>query len=390
MKELICTWFGASQYFDYIERLVIAFYIFKTILSDNHTVVEDDEKYLQLLWECIRSQEFKDSIRATYVVSREVKSSEWKMRTSFKSIMTTFVKTYPHLLSNCNSTNEDERLINDKIDQIGSTVDLKKVATRFMSQLNQFMVSMKVVYPILPEPDQLNDMEFLEPDWIKTMLTEFNGIKSELQWFQHVKSKLSTKCITYDVTFNEEEFEYDEEVSPTNKEMNEESVSSENEESKEEVESLEENTNDEDSFEEEGSIKEHSIVLKNKKQKKRHCNVILKDKNCLPNDIHVEETENLSQQIRSNVEYDDFIQEPIIISKKKKKRKVKHGTQLNDITSDVTNMRKDDEMITGNNDLYTCIRNNRSNLFTIVIKDLNKTDFEYFEGVANKYFNLRK
>lgn len=112
------------------------------------------------------------------------------MQTSFKSILTKFVTTYPHLLSN-SKDNDENRLIRAQINEVESTADLKKVSSRFMSQLNQFMISMKVVYPILPEPEQLNEFEFMEPDWIKTMLQEFNGIKSELQWFNLVKRKLS-------------------------------------------------------------------------------------------------------------------------------------------------------------------------------------------------------
>ena len=67
-----------------------------------------------------------------------------------------------------------------------NTLDNRKVSHRYMTQLNQFMVCMKVVYPILPEPEQVNEDEFMEPDWINTILKEFEGINSESQWFEHV------------------------------------------------------------------------------------------------------------------------------------------------------------------------------------------------------------
>ena len=58
-KELICTWFGSSQQFDYVTKLLVVFYIFKTISSapNESAPPEDDVRCLQLLWDCIKSQE---------------------------------------------------------------------------------------------------------------------------------------------------------------------------------------------------------------------------------------------------------------------------------------------------------------------------------------------
>jgi hypothetical protein len=73
MRELICTWFGSSQQFDYVAKLVVVFYIFKTISAPNES---DDVRCLEQLWDCIKAQDFKDSIRGSYIVSREVKVTE--------------------------------------------------------------------------------------------------------------------------------------------------------------------------------------------------------------------------------------------------------------------------------------------------------------------------
>jgi len=362
-KELICTWFGSSQQFDYVTKLLVVFYIFKTILEPNGST---NEMCLQLLWDCIKAQEFKSSIRASYIVSKEVKLTELSLEQHFFEIMTRFVKEYPHLVLNNNCkdvASHPEALLFD------NDLDYRKVSQRYMTQLNQFMVCMKVVYPNLPEPEQVNEDEFMEPDWINTILKEFEGIRSEAQWFAYVKVKISSK------EDNLNQIEMSNGIADENKENEEASIPkkksvNQNETvDKETLTSKPKKTLVEDHSEDDGERKdndervddEEDFISKNilspSRQKKRRRKINNKSGKNKKNDVAIANTDT------TNYTRNDL------------KRKF----------TDITNCIKMDDL---SNDWIDCFHNRDSDLFSIVIKDLNRSDLDFFQGIATEYFGI--
>lgn len=367
-KELICTWFGSSQQFDYVTKLLVVFYIFKTISSATNESAppEDDVRCLQLLWDCIKSQEFKASIRASYIVSREVRVTEMSLEQNFHEIMTRFVKDYPHLLLNSCGTKgkggvNSEKLIFD------NTLDNRKVSHRYMTQLNQFMVCMKVVYPILPEPEQVNEDEFMEPDWINTILKEFEGINSESQWFEHVKHKLyagenncnlSNEILSASNADHHDNKENDEASIPKKNVVNQNEEVGGTLTKKTLVEGVEVDggTEDDSIDDDEDFISKNILLPSRQKKKKRRKSNNTKLPKTKKNVLDVADTDT-SKSTSNDM-----------------KRKL----------TDTTNRTK----IVVSNDWYDCFQDKTTNLFSIAIKDLNRSDLQYFQEVATEYFDI--
>jgi hypothetical protein len=126
-------------------------------------------------------QNFKPKIRGTYLVSEEVRKAQLRFAEEYDIILKEVSTLYPELLIHIDSGH---------VENVITKQQKVKYTTRFINHLNQFMVSMKVVYKYLPEPDNVSQNE--SPDWIGTMFKVFQSKSNERLWFELVMNELDS------------------------------------------------------------------------------------------------------------------------------------------------------------------------------------------------------
>jgi hypothetical protein len=188
-NKLLYTWFGNSHKFDYVHRLVISFYIFKVLVTPKEPATS---RALDLLWDCMMNQTFKPKMRAIYLVNDEVRKAQLKFATEYDLVIQEISRLYPELLIHMDGGSVTSTM---------NTKQVEKSTKKFIIHLNQFMVSMKVAYKYLPEPERFSQCD--SPDWIVTMLKVFNGKSNEREWFEFVINEL--KCDETEMNNSEKE-----------------------------------------------------------------------------------------------------------------------------------------------------------------------------------------
>jgi len=143
-KNLLYTWFGNTHKFDYVHRLVIAFYIFKVLATPKE---DTTVKALDILWGCIMKQSFKPKIRGINLVSDEIRNAQLRFAKEYDLVLEEISRMYPELLIYVERENVVATMTKEQ---------MEKCTKRFIVHLNQFMISMKVAYKHLAEPESIS------------------------------------------------------------------------------------------------------------------------------------------------------------------------------------------------------------------------------------------
>jgi len=175
-KSLLYTWFGNTHKFDYVHRLVIAFYIFKVLATPNESTVV---KALDILWDCMMNQSFKPKMRGIYLVTDEIRNAQLRFAEEYDLVLEEISRMYPELLIHIERENVVATMTKKQ---------MEKSTKRFIVHLNQFMISMKVAYKHLAEPESISQSD--NPAWILTMLKVFKGKYNERLWFDFVMNEM--------------------------------------------------------------------------------------------------------------------------------------------------------------------------------------------------------
>lgn len=177
-KNLLYTWFGNTHKFDYVHRLVISFYIFKVLATPNESTTG---KALDILWYCIMNQTFKPKMRGVYLVTDEIRNAQMRFAKEYDLVLEEISRMYPELLIHI----ERKEVVASM-----SKEQMEKSTKRFIVHLNQFMISMKVAYKHVPEPESVSQND--NPAWIVTMLKVFKGRSNERLWFEFVMNEMKS------------------------------------------------------------------------------------------------------------------------------------------------------------------------------------------------------
>lgn len=177
-KNLLYTWFGNTHKFDYVHRLVISFYIFKVLATPNESTTG---KALDILWYCIMNQRFKPKMRGVYLVTDEIRNAQMRFAKEYDLVLEEISRMYPELLIHI----ERKEVVASM-----SKEQMEKSTKRFIVHLNQFMISMKVAYKHLPEPESVSQND--NPAWIVTMIKVFKGMSNERLWFEFVMNDMKS------------------------------------------------------------------------------------------------------------------------------------------------------------------------------------------------------
>jgi len=83
--NILYTWFGNTQKFDYAHRLglVIALYIFKVLATPKET---STTKASDILWHCMMNQNLKTKMRGLYLVTDEIRSVQVRFAKEYETV----------------------------------------------------------------------------------------------------------------------------------------------------------------------------------------------------------------------------------------------------------------------------------------------------------------
>lgn len=177
-QKLLYTWFGNTHKFDYVHRLVISFYMFKVLATPNEGTTG---KALDILWDCIMNQTFKPKMRGIYLVTDEIRNTQLLFAKEYDLVLDEISRMYPELLIHIERENVVATMTKEQ---------MEKSTKRFIVHLNQFMISMKVAYKHLSEPESITQSD--NPSWILTMLKVFKGKYNERLWFDFVMNEMKS------------------------------------------------------------------------------------------------------------------------------------------------------------------------------------------------------